>query len=59
MGSSRNLIKDLQKRSDATSLAEVFRKALAIYDLVLDHTQDGGKVVLESADGGREVLRLI
>ena len=55
----RDLIKNLRDKSDATSLAEVFRKSLAIYDLILDHNAAGGKVVLESSKGEREVLKII
>lgn len=55
----RDLIKDLRVKSDAASLAEVFRKALAIYDMVLDHNAAGGKLVLESSAGEREVVKII
>jgi hypothetical protein len=55
----RDHIKDLRKRSDAASLAEVFKKSLALYDLVLTFTSQGGKVVLESPSGEREVIRLL
>lgn len=55
----RDQIKDLREKSAATSLAEVFRKALAVYDMVLDQQAAGGKVVLESATGEREIVRLI
>lgn len=55
----RDNIKDLRKRSDAASLAEVFKKSLALYDLVLTTTSNGGKVVLESPTGEREVIRLL
>lgn len=55
----RDHIKDLRKRSDAASLAEVFKKSLALYDLVLSVTSSGGKVVLESPQGDREVIRLL
>lgn len=55
----RDHIKELQKKSDATSLAEVFRKALAAYDMLLDQKASGGKIVFESKDGEREVIRII
>lgn len=55
----RDHIKELREKSQATSLAEVFRKSLAIYDMFLDHTSSGGKVVLESPNGEREVVRII
>jgi hypothetical protein len=46
-------------KSEATSLAEVFRRALAIYELVIDFQKQGGKIVLESRDGERETLRIL
>jgi hypothetical protein len=49
---------DLQQRSDASSLVEVIRRALAVYDLVLDHEGARGKLILEYADGTRERLVL-
>lgn len=55
----RDHIKELRKRSDAASLAEVFKKSLALYDLVLTSSAAGGKVVLESPSGEREVIRLL
>jgi len=37
-------INELRKRSDAATLAEVFKRSLALYDLVLTTTSQGGKV---------------
>lgn len=55
----REQIKHLREQSSATTLAEVFRKSLALYEMVLDHTQDGGKLVLENENGDREVIRIL
>lgn len=49
----------VQRKSQAATFVEVFRKALALYELVLDHQASKGKVVLENADGSREVLRVL
>lgn len=49
----------IQEKSNATTLTEVFRKALALYELVLDHQDAKGKVILENADNSREILRLL
>lgn len=49
----------VQRKSNASTLIEVFRKAMALYELVLDQQAAKGKVVLENADGSREVLRLL
>jgi len=53
------LLNDLQQRSDATSQVEVIRRALAVYDMFLEHEESGGKTILENSDGSREIVRLI
>ncbi|QJE98885.1 hypothetical protein [Luteolibacter luteus] len=53
------LMEDLQERSNASTLTEVFRKALAIYDLFLEQNELNGKIIFESAEGKQETLRLV
>lgn len=55
----RDNIKELRVKSEASSLAEVFRRSLALYEMVLDHVKGGGKLVLEKEDGEREVIRIL
>jgi hypothetical protein len=50
---------DLQKRSDAVSLVEVVRRAVAVYDMFLDHEENGGRTILENQDGTKERVRLL
>jgi len=50
---------EVQRKSRASTIIEVFKKALALYELVLDQQASNGKIVLENADGSREVLRLL
>ncbi|WP_345735099.1 hypothetical protein [Prosthecobacter algae] len=49
----------VQTKSRATTILEVFRRALALYELILDQQAAKGKVILENADGSREVLRIL
>jgi len=49
----------LQKKVGALNLIDLFRKALAMLEMIVDHQKAGGKVVLQSKDGTQEVLRLI
>jgi Arc/MetJ-type ribon-helix-helix transcriptional regulator len=56
---TRDQIDDIVKRSGASSLTEVIRRALALYDLVLEHKAENGTLVLRHKDGREEVLRLI
>ena len=55
----RDQIKELRVKSEASSLAEVFRRALAIYELFIDLQKGGGKIILESSEGERETLRIL
>jgi hypothetical protein len=56
---SRTELDQLVVRSGASSLTEVIRRALALYDLVLEHSEEDGKMVLRHKDGREEVLRII
>lgn len=49
----------VQENSGSTTLTEAIRRALALYDLVLEQQKIGGKIIFEHADGSREVLRLL
>lgn len=55
---TRDQIDDLVTRSGASSLTEVIRRALALYDLVLEHKDEEGTVVLRHKDGREEVIHL-
>lgn len=55
----RERLDDLQAKTDASSLVEVIRRALAVYDMFLDHERNGGKTVLQNADGSREIVKLL
>lgn len=49
----------LQTRSQATSLTEVIRRALALYDLVTEHITNGGEIILKTRKGEQEKLRIL
>jgi hypothetical protein len=52
-------LQKIQAGTGAASLTEVIRRALSLYDVVVEHTTDGGKVVFRFPDGEEETLRLI
>lgn len=54
----RDQIKALRIKSDASSLAEVFRRSLAVYEMVIDLQKQGGRFILENRDGERETIRI-
>lgn len=56
---AKELLEDLQARTEAASLVEVVRRAIALYDVAVEHAQNKGSFILESADGTREKLRIL
>lgn len=54
----KDRVERLQALSEATSITEVIRRALAIYEELLQIRQEGGQLVVEG-DGERQILRFI
>ena len=50
---------DLQHRSGSSTLNEVFRKSLALYDLVTTHAKRGGVFILRHKDGRDEMVKFL
>ena len=50
---------ELQKRTAASSVSEVLRRAIALYDMLTEHYAKEGSVVLEAKDGTKEKLRIL
>jgi hypothetical protein len=55
----RDQLDDLVKRSAASSFTEVVRRALALYDLVLEHSANGGDLVLRDKTGREQTVKLL
>lgn len=49
----------LQDETESASIAEVIRRALALFDVVVEHSKDGGDIILRKKDGSEQVLRLV
>lgn len=49
----------LQRTSDAASITEVIRRALAVYEDLLAVRKGGAKIIVEHRGGAKEFLRLI
>ena len=49
----------LQKRSDAASLTEVIRRALALYDAITEHLSEDGRIIFRHKNGSEENVKLI
>jgi hypothetical protein len=56
---ARTELPKLQKKVGALNLIDLFRKALAVLELIVDHQKSGGKVILEHKDGTNEVIKLV
>jgi hypothetical protein len=55
----RQQLEELEIRTEAGSLTEVVRRALALYDLVVEHQEGAGKLIFRHADGSEETLRVL
>jgi hypothetical protein len=55
----REQLDRLEVRTEAGSITEVIRRALALYDLVTEHQSEGGKLVFRHPDGEEESLRVL
>jgi len=55
---TRNNLESLKIRTEASSLSEVFRKALALYDLAQTETDNGNKLILETPTGRETIILL-
>ena len=54
----RERLERLLELTDAVSLTEVIRWALVVYDDLVGVREEGGRIIIESADGERSILRL-
>ena len=54
--SVRKKLEKLQQQTEADSLAEVIRRSLAVYDFLWSEKRKGGKLVIKSSDGDKEVV---
>jgi hypothetical protein len=54
-----NRLKGLQKRSEADSMTEVIRRALAVYDLLLAARESDHKTIIRTPDGTEKELVII
>ncbi|TWU19573.1 hypothetical protein [Allorhodopirellula heiligendammensis] len=52
----RDRIEAIRDDTHAESVTEVIRRALAVYDLLLIKSKDGGQVLIRNGDEEREVL---
>ena len=56
---ARKRLDDLMKRTDATSIAEVIRRSLALLEVCLDYEEEGGSILFRDPDGTDQPLKMI
>lgn len=56
---ARDQIQRLRARTNSSSVTEVIRRSLALYDLFTEHSQEGGEVIFQHPDGTKERLRIL
>lgn len=56
--SVKDRIDSLIERSDAESMSEVIRRALAVYDKLVDNQSRGGVTILRGKDGREQEVLL-
>lgn len=52
-------LKELQSRQELPSLTDVFRKSMSLFDMISEHLNSGGTLVLKNADGTSETIKLL
>ncbi len=56
---AKEKFEDLRGRSGASTLTEMFRRAISYYEFLLDAQERGYRVTLEHPEKEKEVVRLI
>jgi hypothetical protein len=55
----KDRIERLQQQSHATSVTEVVRRALVLYEELLEIQTEGSRLLVEGKSGRREILRFV
>ena len=56
---TREQLEGLRERTDADSLSEVVRRALAVYDFLWERKAAGSVTIVRSSDGSETQLQLL
>jgi len=55
----KKIITDVKTLTGATTIVEVFKRAIALYVLVHRESKDGSKLVIHKKDGSNETIILL
>lgn len=50
-GRTKDAVKNLMDKTENRSVVDLLRKSLTIYNVLIDHADNGGKVILRLSDG--------
>lgn len=56
---AKKALQGLQERTEASSLIEVIRRAIALYDLVDSQTEEGNALIVRRMDGTETQIILL
>lgn len=56
---ARERLESLKERSDLSTMTDVVKRSLFLYDVMLKHQNAGGFIVLQGKDGSEERLLLL
>ena len=56
---TRELLEKLQQRTEAGSMTEVIRRALALFDVAIAEHEKGNKLFIHSGDGTQTRIRFL
>ena len=55
---AKKRLETIQKVTEADTLTEVIRDAIKLYDLAVQHQKSGGRLILKTEDGEKDILFL-
>jgi hypothetical protein len=56
---TQQTIDNIQKRTGAESMTEIFRRALALLDVVTAKQEEGGRLYVHWPDGGQSEIHVL
>ncbi len=56
---AKKALQKVQTRTRAESGAIVIRRALALYDLVTEHNDEGGELIFKEKDGKQTTIKIL
>ena len=49
-------IQELMDKTENRSVVELFKKTISLYKFLIDHAEEGGKVIIRSSDGTERIF---